>query len=54
MKKIYNCPAVEVIRINAVYTICDGSSEKFSIVNPGTTVGANEGRAPRRSSPIPL
>ena len=52
MKKIYNCPAVEVIRINAVYAICDGSSEKFSIVNSG--VGANEGRAPKRSQPIPF
>ena len=54
MKKNYNCPAVEVTRINAVHTICEGSSEKFSIVNPGTGVGAEQGRAPRRSQPIPF
>jgi hypothetical protein len=52
MKKNYNCPAVEVTRINAIYTICDGSStESFSIVNPGG-VGADQGRAPKRGTPI--
>jgi len=52
MKKNYNCPAVEVKTISMTNTICGVSStESFSVVNPGG-VGADQGRAPKRGTPI--
>jgi len=45
MKKYYNCPATEVITVNATCNLCAVSTtENFSIIDPGTTIGADEGR----------
>ena len=45
MKKYYNCPATEDITINATYNLCAVSTtENFSIIEPGTNIGADEGR----------
>lgn len=45
MKKTYNCPVTEVITVNAMSNLCAVSTtENFSIIDPGTTIGADEGR----------
>ena len=49
-KKNYIQPALEVLTVNATYSVCAGSStESFSIISPGPigpgdAIGADEGR----------
>lgn len=41
----YIQPIVEIMALEAAYTICaESSSEIFSITYPGTEIGADEGR----------
>lgn len=44
-KKNYIQPAFEVLMVNATHSVCAVSStEKFSIIDPGDLIGADEGR----------
>lgn len=36
MRKVYNCPATEVITVNATYGLCQAVS-KFDLINGGAT-----------------
>lgn len=41
----YIQPVVEIMTVNAAYSICAESTfETFDITDPGTSIGADEGR----------
>jgi len=44
-KKNYIQPSIEAMTVNAISNVCANSTtENFNIVDPGTTIGADEGR----------
>ena len=44
-KKNYIQPSIEAMTVNAVSNLCAVSTtENFSIIDPSTTIGADEGR----------